>query len=213
MAAFLADEPAANAVKADDDSSNPYVAKPGLNASQLMAYLQKMLDRPQTIQSRPGFAEGIVDACDRVLRNDEATPAEKLQATQTKLSILHRDACDGKEAADKQLMEFVTQLKDDDRPEIAREVAFFRLERRVIEAKELPLDEIPALLNDVEQYMGHEKSSASTCGWRRAPSRPSIAWKMAKSGKGNSPCLAKSSGPAATKSFARYGKKLAKAEE
>jgi thiol-disulfide isomerase/thioredoxin len=213
VAAFLADEPAANAVKADDDSSNPYVAKPGLNASQLMAYLQKMLDRPQTIQSRPGFAEGIVDACDRVLRNDEATPAEKLQATQTKLSILHRDACDGKEAADKQLMEFVTQLKDDDRPEIAREVAFFRLERRVIEAKELPLDEIPALLNDVEQYMGHEKSSAKHL---RLASSTVAAINRLEDGKERERQFAvfgKIFGASSDKELARYGKKLAKAKE
>src|SRR5206468_523372 len=134
--------------------------KPGLKPSELIAFIQKMLDRPQSIQSRPGFAEAIVDACDHVLKSDTATKSEQLLAIQTKLSMLHREACDGKEAADKQLMEFVEELKSDERPEVAREVVFFRMERRMLEAKELPLDQIPDLLKDVQSYLADEKLTA-----------------------------------------------------
>ncbi len=198
---------------ATEDTSNPYLAKPGLNSSELIAFIQKMLDRPQAIQSRPGFADAIVDACDRVLKADVATKGDQLLAIQTKLAILHREACDSKEAADKQLVAFVEELKDDDRPEVAREVAFFRLERRVLLAKDTPLDEIPALLKDVQEYLAKEKLSARHL--RLASSTVAVINRL-ESGDEREAQFAKF-GPIFAKSgdkdLARYGKKLAKKSE
>ncbi len=193
-----------------DDTSNPYLAKPGLKTTELIAFIHKMLDRPQSIQSRPGFAAGLVDACDRVLKDDAATKSDQLFAIQTKLSILHREACDGKDAADKQLMAFVEELKNDDRPDVAREVAFFRLERRVLEAKELPLDEIPALLNDVQSYLADEKltgkhlrlASSTVAAINRLESGDEREAQFAKF----APIFSRST----DKDLARYGKKLGK---
>jgi thiol-disulfide isomerase/thioredoxin len=203
---LVADEP-------QDDTSNPYLAKPGLRPSDLIAFIQKMLDRPQAIQSRPGFADAIVDACDRVLKADAATKIEQLTATQTKLTTLHREACDGKEAADKQLLAFVEELKDDDRPEIAHDVAFFRLERRILLAKDTPLDEIPALLGDVQEYLAKEKLSAKHL---RLASSTVAAINRLESGDDREAQFAKF-GPIFAKSgdkdLARYGKKLAKKSE
>ena len=195
---------------AAEDGSNPYLAKPGLQSSELIAFIQKMLDRPQSIQTRPGFAEAIVEACDRVMKADGATKSEQLLAVQTKLSMLHREACDGKEAADEQLMVFVEELKGDDRPEVAREVAFFRLERRVLEAKELPLDEVPALLKDVQSYMANEKlagkhlrlASSTVAAINRLESGDEREAQFVKFGQ----IFSKSS----DKEMARYGKKLGK---
>jgi thiol-disulfide isomerase/thioredoxin len=163
-ALLAADEPAASA--AEDDKINPYLAKPGLSTKDLVAYIQKMLDRPLAIQTRDGFTAGIVDACDRILAANStaaepsATDADRLFATQSKLDVLHRDACDGKKSADQELIAFVDQLKDDVRPAIAKEVAFFRLERRVLTAKEAPLTDVPAALDAVKEFAAQEKLSA-----------------------------------------------------
>ena len=144
----------------EEKEPNPYLAKPGLMPTELAAYIERMLDRPKAIQTRAGFANAIVDACDRILAESSASDAEKLTATTTKLAMLHREACDGKEAFDKRLMDFVLELKDDSRPAVAREVTFFKLERRVLEAKELPLETIPDLLKEVQEYAAKEKLGA-----------------------------------------------------
>jgi thiol-disulfide isomerase/thioredoxin len=162
-AAMLLAEPAddgaaGDAVTAD---ANPYGAKPGLSPSQLAAYIEKQLDKPLSIQTRKGFAEAIVEACDRLLAaKDAAKDSELLLATETKLSVLHREAIDGKEEADKQLTAFVEQLKDDARPKIAREVRFYRLERRALGAGDLPAGDLPKLFDEVEEYAAKEKLAA-----------------------------------------------------
>jgi thiol-disulfide isomerase/thioredoxin len=143
--------------KDNADAANPYLAKPGLTPSELVAYIQKMLDKPAIIQAREGFAEAIAQACDRVLAAQDSTASEKRLAAETKLAVLHRAAMDGNKAADEQLGKFVETLKDDSRPSIASEVKFLRLERRVLDAPDLPLEQIPALLKDVEQFAKNEK--------------------------------------------------------
>ena len=50
---------------AEDPAINPYAAKPGLTTEQLVNYILKMLDKPKTIQARPGFCEAVCEACDR----------------------------------------------------------------------------------------------------------------------------------------------------
>src|SRR5205823_6274401 len=73
---------------------------------------------------------------------------------------LHRDACDGKKSADEQLNAFVDQLQDDTRPAVAKDVAFFRLERRVLTAKESPVSEIAPVLDAVKEFAAQEKLTA-----------------------------------------------------
>ncbi|MCE9528252.1 MAG: redoxin family protein, partial [Planctomycetales bacterium] len=75
----------------EESKVNPYAAKPGLSSEKLVAYIEKMLDKPKSIQSRPGFAEAVVDACDRVLTaNPAAKDAETLTAAEAKFETLHK---------------------------------------------------------------------------------------------------------------------------
>ena len=173
-----------------------------------------MLDRPQAIQKRPGFADAIVDACDRILAAEPAAKeSEQLLAIESKFAVLHREACDGNEAADKQLLAFAEQMKDDSRQQVAHEAAFYLLERRVIEAKELPLDQLPALLKDVQEFVGKEKltakhlrlASSTVAAINRMESGDERETQFAKFGN----LFAKST----DKDVARYGKRLAKKRE
>jgi thiol-disulfide isomerase/thioredoxin len=208
-ALFAADPPEAAA--SDKAEANPYLAKPDLSSAQLVAYIQRMLDRPQAIQTRPGFAEAIVEAADRILvAQPPAAEKEQLVAIESKFSLLHREACDGKEWADKQLMAFVEQLKDDSRPQVASEVAFFRLERQVLEAKDLPLEQIPILLNKVKEFAGKEKLTAKHL---RLASSTVAAINRLEDGderEAQFATLGALFSKSGDKELAQYGKKLAK---
>jgi thiol-disulfide isomerase/thioredoxin len=119
-----------------------------------------MEEKPKSIRRRPGFYEAVVDAADRI-RQSDAKDRFKLIATQAKLDVLHEAACRGKAIADKQLTEFVHELADATHPSITRQVAFFRLEHKVVQADELPLEQIPDLLREVEAYFSElDKSQA-----------------------------------------------------
>jgi thiol-disulfide isomerase/thioredoxin len=192
---------------------NPYLAKPNQSPTQLTDWVLRMLDKPKTIQGRPGFAAAIVDACDRVLADKSATEPQQLVAIENKLAILHKAACAGDDALDKQLVAFVAQLKDDSRPRVAREIAFFAQERKVLDASEAEPAEIAALLKEMQDYYAKEKLASKHL--RMASATIDLVNKLEEGDArekhftdfGN--LFAKSS----DKELARYGKKLAKKPE
>jgi thiol-disulfide isomerase/thioredoxin len=208
-------EPAAEAAKpvdaADDTSINPYSAKPGLSTEELANFVLKMLDKPQTIQGRPGFAEAVCEACDRIMTADP--PAKEVHyfiAAETKLATLHKQAVLGDAEADKQLIEVVASLAGDERPRIARQVAFFQQERKVLDAVEAPLADLPAILKSLEEYYAKEPltarhlrmASTTVALINRLESGDEREQHFAKFGE----LYAKSS----DKALAKYGKKIAK---
>lgn len=217
QAVLAADEPAADeaavaAVPASEDPAiNPYKAKPGLTTAQLVAYIERAMDRPKSIQSRPGFTEAVAEACDRVLAADPpAKEAEQLFACECKCEALHRKACGGDEACDKQLMEFVNKLSADERPRIQRLVDFFERERRVIDAAELPLEQIPELLKELDAYYAKEKLESRHV---RMASSTVAAINRLEDGDAREQhftSFGEQFAKSRDKELARYGKKLAK---
>lgn len=210
--AILGAEPPANApTPADEATANPYLARAGLRPGELVAYIEKMLDKPKTIQSRAGFAEAIAEACDRVMDSDpSAKEAEFLVAAESKFLVLHRAACAGNQAADEQLSALVQKLKEDSRPRIAREVEFFRLERRVLDAAQGPVEAIPGVLQAVNEYATKEKLAGKHL--RLASSTVAIVNRL-EDGDLREKYFAEfgtAFGKSSDKQLARYGKKLAK---
>jgi thiol-disulfide isomerase/thioredoxin len=126
-----------------------------------MAFVEKMLDKPRAVQSRPGFAAAVAEACDRLLT---ATPplneAKRAWAIQTKLAVLHRAACEGDREADAQLAQAVLALADERGPKLAQELAFYRLEQRVLRAGELAASDIPPLVDEVVRYLTQNPPTA-----------------------------------------------------
>ncbi len=131
---------------------NPYLARPGLADSELISYLFDMQEKSKSIRQRPGFAEAIVEAADRLLAG-RAPEKFQLIAAEAKFSVLHEKACLGSDDADGRLQGFVDSMGSDSRPEIAARVEFFRLERRALQADQIPLEQIPALLADLLAYL------------------------------------------------------------
>jgi hypothetical protein len=104
----------------------------------------------------------------------------------------------------------VEQLQDDSRPSIARELKFHKLEQRVLSAADLPLDQVPALLNDVQQYVEREKLGAKHL---RLASSTVAAINRLESGDEREKHFAAFGGAFAKssdKELASYGRKLAK---
>ncbi|HEX5106289.1 MAG TPA: redoxin family protein [Pirellulaceae bacterium] len=217
QALLTADEPATTEKPAEpipaaeDKSINPYKAKPGLSTAQLIDYIERMFDKPKSIRGREGFTEAVVDACDRILAADPpAKEALQLVAIESKCEALHRKACTGDDACDKDLMEFVTSLKDDQRPRVARQVDFYQRERRVLDAVEGPIEEIPPLLEELKKYYESEKLTARHL--RMASSTVGLINRL-EDGDQREEHFAAFGGAfakAGDKELARYGKKLAK---
>jgi thiol-disulfide isomerase/thioredoxin len=211
-AILAADEPgAAGPALADDPAINPYAAKQGLTTEQLTSFILKMLDKPKTIQGRPGFCAAVCEACDRVM--SAAPPASDVQffvAAESKFEVLHKQACNGDAQADKQLVAFVEQMKDDQRPRIAHQVAFFQQERKVLDAMDGSVEKIPDLLADLKDYYAKEKLTARHL--RMASSTVALINKL-ESGDDREKHFGEFGGAFAKssdKELARYGKKLAK---
>jgi thiol-disulfide isomerase/thioredoxin len=139
-----------------DPKINPYAAPAGLSPLELVNFILDMQEKPQTIQRRPGFADAIAEAADRVLATDSSDKYQTIAAL-AKFKILHEAASFEDEQADAKLTEFVEQMKDDPRAKIAAEVKFLQLERKVLDVDDLPLDQVPALLEEVHAYLAPQK--------------------------------------------------------
>src|SRR5690349_11325167 len=63
-----AEEPVA--VEKSPKAENPYIPRKGMSTEDLHAYIQRLQEAPETIRNRPGFAEGIAIAAQRILDND-----------------------------------------------------------------------------------------------------------------------------------------------
>lgn len=209
---WLTADPKTDELATDAEATaNPYLAKAGLSAAELVKFVEKMLEKPGPIQSRPGFVEAIVEACDRIISAESAAvPAQSLFACQTKLSVLHREAVAGKEAADKQLRYVVEALQDDARPSIRSEVKFLRTERRMLEGAEAPLEQLPELLNQAREYLAKEKLTGKHL---RLASATVALINRIENEEEREPLFAEFGGlfaASADKELARYGKKIAK---
>ncbi len=141
---------------ADETTSNPYLAAPGLSAFDLVDYILDMQEKPKSIRKRPGFADAVSEAADRVL---SSTKSDKLQviAILGKCGILHERASLGDQSADTKLVAFLQTIKEDKRQKVAQEVQFLLIERKLIEVDELPLEQVTTLLAEVKEYLGDQK--------------------------------------------------------
>ncbi len=199
---------------AEPSEVNPYSARPGLASDKLAAFIEKMLDKPKSIQGRPGFAEAVVEACDRILTaNPAASEKEFLVAAEAKFETLHKKACAGDETCDKALIAFTEQMKADARPRISRQVTFFQQERKVLDGAELPAEKVPDLLKELKDYYAAEKLTSKHL--RMASSTVALINKL-DSGDEREKLFGEFGGlfaKAGDKELARYGKKLAQKPE
>jgi thiol-disulfide isomerase/thioredoxin len=114
-----------------------------------------MEDKPRSIRERPGFDEALLEAAQRILSGGLEDPPGRI-AAETKLRTLHRRAVQQAEGAEQELRQCLTDLSQDKRPELAREVRFLTLEQRLLTVDDLPLEHVPALLDETQQFLAVE---------------------------------------------------------
>lgn len=197
--------------QAAEGEVNPYLAKPGLSAAQLETWLEKMLDKPKTIQARAGFAEAVAEACDRLLKMEPKPSDSALQlAIETKLQILHQAACNGDEKAEEQLKTTVKEFEKDERAKIARLIAFYQAERKALDGADLPADKILDRLAELQEYFEKEKLAAKHL--RMASATVALINRLddADERERQFEIFGNTFATSSDKQLSRYGKKIAK---
>lgn len=130
---------------------NPYSAASGMSTAQLVDYLFDMEEKPRSIQQRPGFADAVIEAAERLIAKKKSGVYWRLGVL-SKFEFLHKKALGDDKQADKELANFVDEMKDTEDKRIAKEVQFLTLERRALQADDLPLDKIPELLEELNEF-------------------------------------------------------------
>ena len=131
--------------------TNPYLARKNLKRPELVELLANMRQKPLSIRKRPGFAEAMIDAADRILaesKSDESATG----AIEAKFAALHFLSLSANEAADKQLRELSAEMVSDKREKIAALAKFYGLEQQALEADALPEDQLAPLLETLEKF-------------------------------------------------------------
>ncbi|MEX2121404.1 MAG: TlpA disulfide reductase family protein [Pirellulales bacterium] len=131
---------------------NLYLARPGLAPQELLDFIERMESKPKSIRSRPGFSEALIDAANRILaaETDQETEAAALAV---KLKTLHAEGLTGNQKADEELFALALRLADDPRQELSRQARLHVWEQRVLEADDLGVEELPALLEKLRAFM------------------------------------------------------------
>jgi thiol-disulfide isomerase/thioredoxin len=149
MAAALiaADDP-----KEDKPAENPYAPKKGLSPAELRQFIERMQDAPAPIHERPGYAEGIIEAAERILAGKPEGEARRF-ALLAELQALHDSGAAGNEESDKKLFAMAEKLRDDKDKSVAKEAKFYLLEKRVLAADDVDPAKLPALLDEVREAL------------------------------------------------------------
>jgi thiol-disulfide isomerase/thioredoxin len=131
---------------------NLYLARPGLAPQELLDFIERMESKPKSIRSRPGFSEALIDAANRILaaETDQETEAAALAV---KLKALHAEGLTGNQKADEALFALAARLADDPRQELSRQARVHVWEQHVLEADDLNVEELPALLEKLRAFM------------------------------------------------------------
>ncbi len=206
-----AEEPATagNPPKAE----NPYIPRKGMSTEDLQAYIQRLQEAPETIRNRPGFAEGIAIAAQRILDN-EPKGSLRTYAIVNLLDALNQWAdLDENQAADARLTELSEKYSDDADMKIAGIAKTYALQEKVLKADAIEESKLPELLNEVKQALAGKDldgrnlrlASATVHIINKLKDDNEAKLKMKEFGT----LFAASSDP----TLSRYGKKLAGAAE
>jgi len=144
----------ASAVVAQEPAANPYKAADGLAPEALQAFLEKMKDRPKTLQNRPAFQAALVDAADRILAAGAQAKADlQAQAVMTKFRALYQMVFLGDMTALQTLNELAETYKADARSEIANEASLVLMEKRFREFDPSAKEKLVPMLSELKELL------------------------------------------------------------
>ncbi|HEY2826752.1 MAG TPA: TlpA disulfide reductase family protein [Pirellulales bacterium] len=163
----VADEPTVAKSNGQESTSekasqkaNPYLPRKGMSIEDLQAYIERMQEAPESIRNRPGFAQGIAVAAQRILETDPKGGVRTF-AIVNLLDSLHQQAdLENDLDADKQLAEFAIKYKSDPDKKVAATASLYALEQRVLTADLLEPAKLSALLDEVKAALAGQNLDA-----------------------------------------------------
>lgn len=160
--ASWADDPPAGGEQDLAAPANPYLAPAEYDPEQLGDYFLKLLAKPESIRSRPGFDEAVLDAAQRLLAADAArVDSSALEAASiAQLDIVAQWVRGGDRARVEELRQLADDLCDDPRPAVAAAGQLRRLECRVLYTGPIDADQAPELLAELKAYFEQKKPEA-----------------------------------------------------
>jgi thiol-disulfide isomerase/thioredoxin len=131
---------------------NPYLARQGMSAMQLVEFILKLEDRPEGLRERPGFKQAVVDAADRVLAGEAPGKLNGI-ALEKKLQWLHLISMED-DAADEiaAMVKAARPEQDHPRDEVRHWAELIMLEAEALEVDKLPIEKVEPLLNRLGEY-------------------------------------------------------------
>ena len=192
----------------EQEGENPYLAADGLSTLDLVDYLLDMQEKPRSIRRRPGFAEAVSEAADRVL-DAQTSDRYHVIAVEAKVQVLHEMASLGNKNADAMLVTLVEKLKDDERPQIASLVLFLQMEQAMLLVDELPLAEVPAALDAMQKFLSGQKLQQQHLRIASATVHGINRLEDAKQKENYFQAFGKIFGASTDKTLASYGRKIA----
>jgi thiol-disulfide isomerase/thioredoxin len=154
LAALLVVMPGAAAAQDDEAApaaQNPYIPRSGLAPDALRRYIERLEESPRTLQGRPGFAQGIVVAADRILAVDPEGELRRF-ALLTRFRWLHQAAVGGDDDAEARIGLLAAQHLDDSDESVRAEARFLELEHRAGEVANLDQGQLATLADELRTF-------------------------------------------------------------
>lgn len=146
-------------VSAEDEIRNPYLAADDLSPAELVEYLDKMSDKPKTIQRRRAFQAALVDAARRIAEaKDGVTDQQRQDALLQQFRGLYFLSTAGNEKSRQQLEALAEKSKESQQSAIAQEAAVVLMEKRVREVDFDNAEELAKTLAAIKEVL--EKQEA-----------------------------------------------------
>ena len=146
-----------------DTSSNPYLPPADYTPEQLGKYLDKLLNKPESIRARPGYREGVLDTAARILAAEPGAvdAAFVEQALLARLDFLAQFAREGDSKRVAELRDLADAHAEDQRAAVAAAAQQRRLECRVLYGDPIDADLAPELLAELKAYFAKTKLEAT----------------------------------------------------
>jgi thiol-disulfide isomerase/thioredoxin len=143
---------AADDAKEEKPADNPYAPKKGLSAADLRKYIERMQDAPASIHERPGYAEGIIEAAERILATKPEGETRRF-AILAEFQALHDFGAAGNDESDKKLFDLAEKFREDKDKAVAQDAKFYLLEKRVLAADDVEPAKLPPLLDEIRETL------------------------------------------------------------
>jgi len=146
---------AADGDKPAKTDENPYAPKKSLSPQELRIFIEHLQDAPASLHERPGFADGMAEAADRILAGKPDASTRRF-ALLAKFEAVHQAAVNDEKDGDKKLAAMAKEFRDDKDAAVAKQAKFYLLEQRVLAADDLKPEELPKLLAEVKTALTDE---------------------------------------------------------